>query len=182
MESSSLLPDSTQLDQSWRRASGSGIQAPVDGVEEQVGQREGQARVRVDHVAVAHQQIPALPQRPLPAEAGSFHGADLRVLGRSGEGFGGQGRRHARERGQLDVVVVEAAVEGHGLAGVEAGRDLERQRGYSEVTLEVTPCPLQSVYTVFYCLYTPTLLQFPFMHVYSSSDEMWDIRYNSDGV
>lgn len=105
---------------------GSGVQAPVDGVEEQVGQGERQPRVRVDHVAVADEQVHVLTHRPLPAQAGPLHGPDVRALGRRGEGVGGQDGRHAGERSQLDVVVMETAVEGHRLAGVEGGRDLKQ--------------------------------------------------------
>lgn len=106
---------------------GSGVEAPVDGVEEQVGQREGEAGVRVDHVAVADQQVHVFTHRPLPAEAGPLRGPDVRGLGRRGEGVGGQGGWHAGEWSQLHVVVVETAVEGHRLAGVEGGRDLKRE-------------------------------------------------------
>ena len=104
----------------------SGVQAPVDGVEEQVGQREGQAGVRVDHVAVADQQVHVFSHRSLPAEASSPCGPDVGGLGWSGERVRGQGGCHLGERGQLHVIVVEAAVEGHRLAGVEGGWDLKR--------------------------------------------------------
>lgn len=110
-------------------AAGSGVQAPVDDVEEQVGQREGQAGVRVDHVAVADQQVHVFPHRLLPAEARPPRGPNVRVLGRSGERVRGQGGgRHPGERAQLNVVIVEAAVEGHRLAGVEGGWDLEKAK------------------------------------------------------
>lgn len=128
------LSDSTLVQQSlWRLCgAGSGVQAPVDGVEEQVGQREGQTGVRVDHVAVADQQVHVFPHRALPAQAGSLRGANVWGLGWSGERVRGQGGCHLGERGQLDVIVVETAVEGHRLAGVEGGRDLKRRRKNSE--------------------------------------------------
>lgn len=99
---------------------GSGVQAPVDGVEEQVGQREDHARVRVHQVAVADEQVHVLAHRALPAQAGPLRGPRRHL-----EGVGGQGRRRPGERGQLHVVVMETAVERHGLAGVEGGRDLK---------------------------------------------------------
>lgn len=57
-----------------RVPAGSGVQAPVDGVEEQVGEREGQAGVRVNQVAVADQKVHVFSHRPLPAEAGPLCG------------------------------------------------------------------------------------------------------------
>lgn len=56
---------------------GSGVHAPVDGVEEQVGQREGQSRVRVDHVAVVDQQVHVFTYRPLPAKPSPLRGAHV---------------------------------------------------------------------------------------------------------
>lgn len=117
---------------SWGvRGAGSGVQAPVDGVKEQVGQGEGEAGVRVDHVAVADQQVHVFTHGPLPAEASPLHGPDVWGLGWRGEGVRGQGGCQARERSQLNVVVMEAAVEGHRLAGVEGGWDLKGCRKYS---------------------------------------------------
>lgn len=81
---------------SWRVCSaGSGVQAPVDGVEEQVGEREGETGVRVDQVAVADQQVHVFTHRPLPAQAGPLRGPRVGGLGRRGEGVGGQGGCHA---------------------------------------------------------------------------------------
>lgn len=57
--------------------SGSGVHAPVDGVEEQVGQREGQSRVRVDHVAVVDQQVHVFTYRPLTAKQSPLRGAHV---------------------------------------------------------------------------------------------------------
>lgn len=47
-------------------------------------------------------------------------------------GVGGQGGRQGGELSQLDVVVMETAVEGHGLAGVEGGQDLKGHSVQSE--------------------------------------------------
>lgn len=109
-------------------SAGSGVQAPVDGVKEQVEQREGEAGVRVNHVAFADQQVYVFTQRPLPAEASPLRGPDVRGLGWRGEGVRGQGGCQAWEWRQLDVIVMEAAVEGHRLAGVKGGWDLKRYR------------------------------------------------------
>ncbi len=111
-----------------KKVAGSGVQAPVDGVKEQVRQREGETRVRVDHVAVADQQVHVLTHRSLPAEASPLRGPDVWGLGRRGEGVGGQGGCHAGEGSQLDVVVMETAVKGHRLAGVESGGNLKLYR------------------------------------------------------
>lgn len=43
------------------------VHAPVDDVEEQVGQWEESTGVRVDHVAVAHDEAEVPPHRPFPA-------------------------------------------------------------------------------------------------------------------
>lgn len=110
----------------------SGVQAPVDGVEEQVGQWEGQPGVRVDHVAVADQQVHVLPHRALPAQASPLCGPDVWGLGRRGEGVRGQSGSDAGERSQLNVIVMETAVEGHRLAGVEGRWDLKQNREKTE--------------------------------------------------
>lgn len=120
--------DSTPV-MSWLEF-GSGVEAPVDGVEEQVGQREGQARVRVDHVAVADQQVNVFTHRSLPAEASPLWETEFLILCRCGEGLRGQGRCQPGEWSQLNVVVMETAVKRHRLAGVEGGWQLERSRQY----------------------------------------------------
>lgn len=116
-----------QIQSTWIR---SAVQAPVDSVEEQVGQREGQAWVRVDHVAVVHQQLHVLPHRPLPPQTHPLRRPRVQVRARGCKGVGGQCRRHPRKGGQLYIVVMETAIKGHGLAGVEGGGDLKGARNY----------------------------------------------------
>lgn len=65
-------------------------------------------------------------------EPGPLRGGAVGAVGVGAERVGGQGRRHPTERSQLDVVVVETAVEGHGLGGVEGGGELDGQRKPSE--------------------------------------------------
>lgn len=114
----------TTYESSPLRVLGLRVQTPVNDVEEQVGQRKQDPGVGVDHVAVAHDEAEVPSQRLLPAQPGALRGCrdggvpglgvPLRVW-RAGD---------LREGGQVDLVVVEAAVERHGLGGVVGVGDL----------------------------------------------------------
>lgn len=115
----------SELSSAAPRRVGSGVQAPVDCVEQQVGQREGQAWVRVDHVAVADQQVHVFTQRSLPPQPSALCGTDIRVLARRGQGVRGQRGCQPRECGQFNVVIMETTIKGHRLAGIKGGGDLK---------------------------------------------------------
>lgn len=123
----------TELDsQRWnsdpRNLWPSGVHAPVDGVEEQVGQRERQTRVRIYQVAVADQQIHVFSYGPLSAESSPLYGPRVWHLGWSGERVRSQGGCHAREWSQLHLIVMETAIKGHCLGGIKGGWNLKQHR------------------------------------------------------
>lgn len=73
----------------------SGVEAPVDGVKEKVRQREGQAGVRVDQVAVGHKEVHVLPQGTLAAKAGTLHRPRVRRLAGRCDGVRVHGNGHS---------------------------------------------------------------------------------------
>lgn len=100
------------------------VEAPVDDVEEQVGQREQDPGVGVDHVAVAHDEAEVPPDGLPPAQPGALRGCRHGGVPRLGVPLRVRHAGHLREGSQVDLVVVEAAVKRHGLGGVVGVGDL----------------------------------------------------------
>lgn len=104
------------------------IQTPVNDVEEQVSHGKDDSGVRVDHVAVAHDEAQVLLHRVLAAQPGSLRGPGDGGVSRLAVPLCVRGAGNLREGRHVDVIVMETAIEGHCLSGIEGVGDLWRRR------------------------------------------------------
>lgn len=108
---------------------GSGVDAPVDDVKSEVGERKQDPGVRVDHVAIAHEQLEMVSQRRCFPQT---RAQCKRSLGYDGV-LRGHRRFHSevrqlREGAEVNVCVMETAVKGHGLGSVKSGELRTRRK------------------------------------------------------